>query len=697
MLDNVRQTKGITLLALVITVIVLLILAGVAINFAFTENGILKKTSQAKEAHKREQLREQLDLELVAIKMDKLTGANYSLEDIADILGGTVEDDEIIVEREGYIFSIKDLKIIDVSIANIAISFNPNGAKGVQLISTVLKVENKNKEVDPSSLQYGWSNAKDIQPTEWTSFTSGQTITKDITESPQLHFIWIKAKDIEGNELIKRSGQFNDIDNEEPTIFLSKTGDEVGSTRAEITAEVTYGFSGVASVKWQAGIKTIEDFVASGINITSPYKFTVAKNGYYTVCIEANNGKKAIDTIEVVNLIDAGWQAGRPNAPVLVEGMVPVYYNGNAWEVTEVTSLNWYNYIDNEIENATVSTTSQGQECRRWANVMLKDGTKKVYDVGTTYTDEELGSMLVWIPRYSYKITSKEHQATSAATAGTIAIKWSNNTADDTSDGYIAHPGFVFGTSQLKGIWVAKFEPSNNSTKPKIVPNATQWAHLTAGSAYTICRNMEKTDIYGWTAQAGTLNTDGSITGDSNNFDTHLVKSVEWGAIAYITHAVGKTGEVSTNTGYLTGGGNYKTNIAQSTTGSIYGIYDMAGGAYEHSMAVLNGNVGSSGLSVMPDLKYYDSYVVGSPSSSCDANYEANSNKKGDAIYETSTNAYGNSGWYGDYSGFMYYTPNNTWLLRSGFSDGGVGSGIFLFSANNGANTCSFRVILIVQ
>ena len=38
-----KQVKGITLVALVVTIIVLLILAGVAINFSIGEDGIFRK------------------------------------------------------------------------------------------------------------------------------------------------------------------------------------------------------------------------------------------------------------------------------------------------------------------------------------------------------------------------------------------------------------------------------------------------------------------------------------------------------------------------------------------------------------------------------------------------------------------------------------------------------------------------------
>ena len=46
---KIKQTKGITLIALVITIIILLILVGVTINILTGDNGILKQVTNAKE------------------------------------------------------------------------------------------------------------------------------------------------------------------------------------------------------------------------------------------------------------------------------------------------------------------------------------------------------------------------------------------------------------------------------------------------------------------------------------------------------------------------------------------------------------------------------------------------------------------------------------------------------------------------
>lgn len=49
MKGTIKKDKGITLIALVITIIVLLILAGVSISMLTGENGIINKATGAKE------------------------------------------------------------------------------------------------------------------------------------------------------------------------------------------------------------------------------------------------------------------------------------------------------------------------------------------------------------------------------------------------------------------------------------------------------------------------------------------------------------------------------------------------------------------------------------------------------------------------------------------------------------------------
>ena len=64
-MEKLRETKGITLIALVITIIILLILAGISIATLTGENGILNKASKAKEEHLIEQYKEEINLIII--------------------------------------------------------------------------------------------------------------------------------------------------------------------------------------------------------------------------------------------------------------------------------------------------------------------------------------------------------------------------------------------------------------------------------------------------------------------------------------------------------------------------------------------------------------------------------------------------------------------------------------------------------
>ena len=67
---KIKQTKGITLIALVITIIVLLILAGVAISMLTGENGILKQATSAKDKTDKSEFEEQVKLAVMASKVN---------------------------------------------------------------------------------------------------------------------------------------------------------------------------------------------------------------------------------------------------------------------------------------------------------------------------------------------------------------------------------------------------------------------------------------------------------------------------------------------------------------------------------------------------------------------------------------------------------------------------------------------------
>ncbi len=67
------KEKGITLVALVITIIILLILAGVTINTALSENGLFKMAKKAVNEYQEAEKQEQEAIEEIAEEMEKIT------------------------------------------------------------------------------------------------------------------------------------------------------------------------------------------------------------------------------------------------------------------------------------------------------------------------------------------------------------------------------------------------------------------------------------------------------------------------------------------------------------------------------------------------------------------------------------------------------------------------------------------------
>ena len=362
------------------------------------------------------------------------------------------------------------------------------------------------------------------------------------------------------------------------------------------------------------------------------------------------------------------------NTPNLGEGMTPIKWDETKkdWVETYGSDPEWYNYGETE-------------STRKWANAKTSDG-----------------SMWVWIPRYAYSITSGYH----SSSAGNIEVEFMKGLTNETSTGrttfqnssgqgnWNIHPAFNYGQT-VSGIWVAKFEASNSGGKIKVEPGVQSWRSITVNDIYTNCLNYNKT------------------------LNSHMMKNDEWGAVAYLSKSkYGKQNEevwINNSSSYITGsagnsasaGSNTGTTtdytstqgVKASTTGTVHGVYDMSGGAWEYVAAYVNNgnsnltNYGSS--LVNGDAKTKNVYSKGS-SDSRDNNYSANSGKYGDAVYETSANGNSSSSsWYGDYFSFPYTSV--PFFIRGGYCGAGVGAGVFCFDRSDGDSYSgdSFRPVLV--
>ena len=383
-----------------------------------------------------------------------------------------------------------------------------------------------------------------------------------------------------------------------------------------------------------------------------------------------------------------------PNAPVLAEGMIPITYDGTNWVKADTnnTDNNWYNYKN-----------------KMWANaVMVTSDKRDTYmnaNSGTVIPEDDILAYYVWIPRYKYQLFNAEYKEpvfgedlincvdncpeeqlievifeNETSTTGTVTCTYDtsgNETCQNKANGnWYTHPAFTMinasgNKTELKGIWVAKFEVSGSTTAPRVKPGVSSLTNITLANMYSAGKLFRSTDY---------------ITSNGiNQSDSHMMKNIEWGAVAYLkqsNYGLGITDiGINNNSSYYTGGGSgtsYKTNTGQSTTGNITGVYDMSGGADEYVMGNYKKTAGYSGLTISTvPIQHIDIY----------AGSGVNYSHLGDALGET-------AGWYSDFARFL--NSSNPWFLRGGYIINGDSAGVFFFDGTAGESydDVGFRVVL---
>ena len=391
------------------------------------------------------------------------------------------------------------------------------------------------------------------------------------------------------------------------------------------------------------------------------------------------------------------------NVPVLLNKMVPIKYNGTNWIYADIYT-NWYDYSN-----------------KQWANaVVLNTGVDK--KVGDIISESDVALWYVWLPRYKYTIFNGNNGSTPEQvinvtfeknTNTTGSVKCANN-IDGTEEcidknfNYIknnsstyTHPAFTFGSRELTGIWVGKFEISTTDTTCNNTPAIDNCNKISVVTIKPGVSSFRYANISNFFYSIQNISEDYEIT----DGDSHMLKNMEWGAVAYLKqskYGLGTTDiTVNTNSNFYTGGGSgtaYKTNVAQSTTGNIYGVYDMSGGAWEYVMGNMNNSSNAfyssnAGFTTAPDAKYYDSYKYDSSS-----NKTHKRGKLGDATKETLA-TFGNTsgGWYSDYAYFPY--SSDSWFLRGGYYVNGTFAGVFYFRSGTGGDLSSYsaRAVLSAQ
>lgn len=343
------------------------------------------------------------------------------------------------------------------------------------------------------------------------------------------------------------------------------------------------------------------------------------------------------------------------NRPILDDSMIPVYYDDESgiWRKADVNNRDayykWYDYNQKMWANAVLVKES-GSHSREY---YLSDEA-----LGQEVLMEDILAFFTWIPRYKYLVTNiarnsdvrsdyKDIQFENGINnTGNVECRYNSKNNDNLSlsdscyydgilisedsdnsnyqDAWYTHPAFTYGNKELTGFWVGKFETTGSKSVPTILPDSVSLRDGTLKEQFDTSRIFHD---YGM-----------------NSVDAHMEKSLEYGALVYLTHSIygicdRKDNDVVCNTiyqnnssNYYTGSGsldgdkvskygtynyqgyeinnnpdersvnlNKKSNVIASSTSNIYGVYDLFGGSYERVMG------GIKKLDGIED-KYFDLY-----------------------------------------------------------------------------------------
>ena len=315
----------------------------------------------------------------------------------------------------------------------------------------------------------------------------------------------------------------------------------------------------------------------------------------YALFSSTLTGAKTIEVTAVGKSLD---ESGA-NAPVPTSNMIPVYYDETAevWKKADKYNsqekYKWYDY-DNKM----------------WANsVTVSETNRSTYlnaDPGTEIPMDDILTMQVWVPRYKYKVWNYNENGTVASDPQEIKITFEKGTAttgeiscsdsisgtdgaasetcklksdnlactDSTCNGKTyTHPAFTFGTEELEGIWVGKFEVSAPTDNACYISESEDNCNVTGITP------LVKPDVKSYRyAQVGTfetnimaMNDNGNIYGFASSDDTHMMKNMEWGAVAYLSHSkygINKEININNSSRFYTGRSGGSTSASSTAEGT---------------------------------------------------------------------------------------------------------------------------------
>ena len=330
-----KSNAAITLIALIITIIVLLILAGVTLNMVMGENGLFGKANNAKNKTEVAQYEEELRMCVLEIQADEATKpTTFGIDTIRKNLVEKVKELENTEEIEitspegnatiegtykGYEYKIDEKYVVHIGDKATGIilktSFEPKGWTNQNVTATITIKSN--------------NGINKVEPDEGSKNGNEYIITKEnIAENTSFKYT---VTDGQGNTQTK-TVEINTIDKNAPADFTIAA--ENTAEGLKITGTTTDAESGIEKYEYYVKKSTDSDYTKYDSN-----PITGLSSGTYSVYAiaydKAGNKKQSTNTVEVK--ISGSYS----NVTAAMVASAPAKYYG--LKVTNYTSQNGQN------------------------------------------------------------------------------------------------------------------------------------------------------------------------------------------------------------------------------------------------------------------------------------------------------------------------------------------------------------------
>ncbi len=567
---KIKEKRGITLVSLVVTIIVLLILSAVSVAMLTGENGIFKTAQKAKIESQKADYRETIELSKVEEGINKKLNRTKKekLEGIYNILRNgekfkkdvdsskasmeLIDNDElepriVIKTKEGWKYTVTvdgiiegEIPPIDLEKADIKIEIEPTGWTNEDVEVVSIKVQNE--EYKENKIQYSY----DLKT--WRDYKDTKKIK--ITENKKIYARLANGLSISDKYA---TGNITNIDKKEAEISTAMNSSNVTTKGFTVNVGVKDENSGLGKIVWyykksDATSYTSEEVIYKDLHSVQAGETTaVTKSKTYDNLTSGTYNVYA-EIYDVAGNITNANSSDKPLEIKLGTVTASLTPNTTSWTNSKVTitaSTNTEIYYGINTKTMATKITNGGTFTVSENCTIYYYGTDGTNTEGSTITPKALSITNI------DTLAPKDFNITTTSSTGTITVTANTTDADATS------------TSGSSGIAGYRFKLNNEN-----------WTNYQTSGTYSFSNLIgsvsgEKYNIY-----VETKDNSGNVTLSTK--EAYTIKDNDY----YVDKANTLIGEVDYN--YSVNRKYYKTNdepaiVVWSTIGNFGEEYDYFG------------------------------------------------------------------------------------------------------------------------